>query len=286
MTVVAYTAQQLLNRFVAWSETNPDIRTVLLIGSHARIDHVADQWSDLDLLVTVTDAPRYLNQTDWLEDLGTLWTTHLEPTPIGNILERRALFEGAIDVDFVFVAQDAMPRLVQTTEISAVLRRGVRTLIDKDRMMSRITLPLGHRIAYQPPTQAEFLNVVNDFWFHAVWTTKKLRRGELWTAKLCLDSHMKNLVLKMMEWHTHAVGPRNYDTWFNGRFVEEWADPHALEDLRYAFAYYDANDLARALGTTMDLFRALATETAAQFTYPYPFGTDAQITAWVSDNLS
>lgn len=285
MTLVTYTAQQLLNRFVAWAETNPDIRTVLLIGSYARMDHPADQWSDLDLLITVTDAPRYLSHTDWLEDLGTLWSTHLEATPIGDVMERRALFEGAIDVDFIFVPQDAISRLVQTTEIAAILRRGVRALIDKDRMMSRITLPLGRHIAYQPPTQAEFLNVVNDFWFHAVWTTKKLRRGELWTARLSLDSYMKHLLLKMLEWHTHAVSPHNHDTWFNGRFVEEWADPRALEDLRHAFAYYDPDDVARALGATMDLFRALATETAAQFTYPYPFGTDAQITAWVADNL-
>jgi hypothetical protein len=32
------------------------------------------------------------------------------------------------------------------------------------------------------PAQSEFLDLVNDLWYHAVWTAKELRRGEMWTA--------------------------------------------------------------------------------------------------------
>jgi aminoglycoside 6-adenylyltransferase len=161
----------------------------------------------------------------------------------------------------------------------------VRILVDKDRIMSRITLPVGGRAPYQPPTQAQFTNLVNDFWYHAVWTAKKLRRGELWTAIMCCDTYMKNLLARILEWHTHAVSPSNDDTWFNGRFIEEWADADAISQMHEAFAHYTQEDVARALLATMALFRRIATETAAQLTYSYPHQADADVSLWVEATL-
>ncbi len=92
---------------------------------------------------------------------------------------------------------------------------------------------------------------------------------------------MKRLLLQMMEWHAHATRSWDYDTWFQGRFLEEWADPRALAGLRDAFAHYDADDIRRALFATMDLFRWLAMETAERLGYPYPTVGDARATELV-----
>nr|PZN57937.1 MAG: hypothetical protein DIU68_03190 [Chloroflexota bacterium] len=275
---------QLLNRFVAWAEDKPDVRAALLIGSRARADHPADPWSDIDLVLTVRDVQPYLNNGDWLEEIAPVWTTHVEST-LAGVLERRVLFEGGHDFDVVLVTDTQLSRLIQTAEVVDIIRRGIRVLIDKDRLMSRITLPLRPRTTYMPPTQAEFLNVVNDFWFHAAWTAKKLRRGELWAAITSCDGYMKRLLLKMMEWHARAVSSHSYDTWFSGRFVEEWGDSRALAELGDAFAHYNAPDIKRALLASMDLFRWLATETAVQFTYPYPSEGDSEVTRWVQELL-
>ena len=58
--------QQLENRIIAWAESQPDIRAILVIGSRARRDLPADEWSDLDLMVFATDSERYLANGDWL----------------------------------------------------------------------------------------------------------------------------------------------------------------------------------------------------------------------------
>jgi aminoglycoside 6-adenylyltransferase len=158
-------------------------------------------------------------------------------------------------------------------------------MVDKDRLMTRITLPIVSQIPYQPPTEADFLNVVNDFWYHAIWTTKKLQRGEVWTAKGSVDSYMKQLLLSMMEWHAHATAKGTADTWFNGRFLEEWADPRVLAELKDTFSRYDSADVKRGLLATMNLFRWLAKETAGQLTYAYPLLEDARITQWVMEQL-
>jgi aminoglycoside 6-adenylyltransferase len=74
----------------------------------------------------------------------------------------------------------------------------------------------------------------------------------------------------MLGWHARAFKGPEYDTWLRGRFLEEWADPRAVEGLRNAFAHYDTKDAWRALFATMDLFRWLSLEAAGKLGFAYP----------------
>lgn len=172
------------------------------------------------------------------------------------------------------------------SDIADTLRRGVRILLDKDGLVAQLQLSAAEPQPPQPPTQSDFLEVVNDFWYHTVWTAKHLRRGELWWAKSGCDGHLKGLLRRMMEWHARATKGQNYDTWLRGRFLEEWVDPRALKELRKAFAHYDENDIWHALFVTMDLFRWLAIETAERLGYSYPKFGDERATELVKNLFS
>ena len=89
----------------------------------------------------------------------------------------------------------------------------------------------------------------------------------------------------MIEWHARATHGWEYDTWFKGRYLEEWADPRALEALRDAFSQYDYDYIRRALFATMNLFRWLAMETAEKLGYPYPTEADNRVTEWLRSHL-
>ena len=103
--------------------------------------------------------------------------------------------------------------------------------------------------------------LASDFWYHALWTAKKLRRGEVFTAIDCLDGYMKARLVTLLEWHARpSTRPSTRGT--AGRFLERWADPGALSALERAFAHYDVRDVARALWETIDLFQGLEEETA------------------------
>jgi aminoglycoside 6-adenylyltransferase len=170
------------------------------------------------------------------------------------------------------------------TEAAEYYRRGGRIILDKDGVAGRFLALLpqvdaGHAL----PTAAQFTETVSEFWFAAVWTAKHLQRGELWWAKCSgSDGRMKSLLLRMTEWHAWAAHGTDFDTWSDGRFLEEWADRRVVEALGPAFARYDPVDARRALVATMDLFRWLATETAERLGHRYPRHTDANVTDWVA----
>jgi aminoglycoside 6-adenylyltransferase len=278
-------AAAFLERFGRWAQGRPDLAGALLVGSQARDDHPADPWSDVDLVLIADDPAPYLADGSWLSELGRPVATFVEPTMAGQT-ERRVLFDDGLDVDLPVLSVAAAESFLveQAGPIGSVLRRGVRVLFDRD---GRVTERVG-RIAATPlseasPDQAELDQVVNDFWYHVLWTARKSRRGELWVAAECCDGHLKRLLLTVLGWHARATS--GADTWHGARFIEQWLDPALQARLPATFAGYDAERLPRSLWVTAELFRDVARELATQLHLVYAEDVDTRASKLVRETL-
>ena len=277
---VARAYDALIEQVAAWAEEQSNIRAVLIVGSRARTEHPADAWSDLDLVIFAADPRVYLDDTSWPARFGEVWLTFLEETAVGGGVERRVLYRGGLDVDFSVFPVSQIDALAASEAVS-VLARGVRVVLDKDRQMERLIVAASSPVGRELPTEAAFLQDVHDFWYHAVWIAKKLRRGEVWTAVRCCNGLLPAHLLQMIEWQARTAEGAAPDTWHQGRFLEEWADPRVLAQLRGALAHYDAEDTWRALTASMDLYRRLSHEVAANLGYPVPDAAEEHATALV-----
>jgi molybdopterin-guanine dinucleotide biosynthesis protein A len=253
------TRTDLLAAAVAdWARSRGDVRAALLVGSQARSGTPADRWSDLDIGLFVDDPSELAEDETWVEEFGAPVLTFIEPTPFGGV-ERRVLYEGGEDVDFPLIEASAWRELVASPEARTVVARGYRLLHDElglEEELGRVTPPEDP----WPPDAEAFEQLACDFWYHALWAAKKLRRGEVFTAIGCIDGYMKARLVTLLAWHARAIDPAA-DTWHEGRFLERWADPGALAALERAYAHYDLRDVARALWETIDLFQAVEEET-------------------------
>lgn len=246
-------ARPLLEVVTAWARRRPDVHALLLIGSQARSQAPADQWSDVDLVLVVDEPAAYLDDASWLGAFGQPLLTFVEPTAVGGFTERRVLFATGQDVDFALLPMARAHELAERAELGAVLGRGFRVLVDK-LGLERTLHEAGEVEPRRPSLSAPgFTQLTHDFWYHALWAARKLRRGELWTAKQSCNCHLKSLLAELIAWDARA-GDRQLDTWHGGRFLERWADDRVLDDLRQVDARYDARDVARALRATVDLF--------------------------------
>ncbi len=270
----------LIQRLMMYAQDSVSIRAVFVIGSQARSLIQADEYSDLDILIIAKDPSYFFDQDQWLDALGPYYISFVEGT-IGGGKERRVLFEGGLDVDFVIMSEDFAKNALQSATVRKVFERGYLVLLDKlglspDVPQSTIAAP-----RYTVPTETEFINHINDFWYHAVWTVKKLLRGELWAAKFCLDGYMKTKLRWLIELHTQAQHDFTYDTWHDGRFLDTWADPRAVDGLNKAFATYRREDILPALQNTMELFHWIALETCDKTNYTYPYKAEEYARDWI-----
>lgn len=264
------TYEILIAEITAWAERSPGVRAALILGSRARSDHPADEWADLDVLVFARSPEQFVQSAGWAAEIGKIWLSFTERAPDGRSWERRTLYEGGLDVDVAINPVEALDgiRSYLPPAVADFLRRGVRVLVDKDGQLAQImAMTLPDAAQFEPPSAQAFHNATANFWYHTLWSAKHLRRGELWWAKSGVDMHLKNLLLEMLEWHARAKSGGAVDTWLRGRFLEEWADQRAVNQLTEAFAHYEPVDIARALSATMRLYRWLEDETAACWGY-------------------
>src|SRR5689334_14537867 len=140
--VVTTGYEQLIDRFVEWAKPRSDIRAAAVIGSRARGDHQADEWSDLDILMFVSDPEPYVASAEWVRRIGTVWLTFTEQAGDGGAKERRVLYEDGLDVDFAIERVDRLEYLAGAgvpVAVPDVLARGTRVLVDKDGLLQRIS---------------------------------------------------------------------------------------------------------------------------------------------------
>ena len=256
------TRMDLLTASVAdWAREREDVRGALVVGSQTRTEAPADRWSDLDIVLFVDDPQRLAADESWVASFGTPVLTFLEATAFGGGVERRVLYETGEDVDFPLLEASAWRELGSSPEARVLLARGYRVL--HDELGLEELAELAPPPADATPDSAALKELSSDFWYHALWTAKKLRRGEIFTAIDCLDGYLKWRLLTLLRWHARSVDP-SVETWHGGRFLERWADPGALAALERAYAHYDLRDVARALWETIDLFQGLEEEVAGR----------------------
>ncbi len=118
--------------------------------------------------------------------------------------------------------------------------------------------------------------MVNGFLLETVTTAKFIGRGDFWRAQHWLAHDLRPRLLRLLEWH--AAGK---NTWYAGRFMDDWADARALLTLPQTFARFDRMSLVRAVRESIDLFGGLGEEAASRLGYTYPAAAHNNVTALI-----
>lgn len=253
-------------KLLALAKEDEDINAIVLIGSSTRDTVKADEYSDLDVVIA-TEKPEGWLYGDCPEKLGSVKISFVEPT-LGGGKERRILYDGSLDVDMIVFTPEQFKKAIREGVASWVMNRGYEILYDAEGFSTLLEEHISHELKPTDLAEPEFNNMVNDFFFHTVWASKKILRGELWTAKMCIDAYLKNYLLKMIE--MYSVSKYHADVWHDGRFLDRWDEKEILSDLEKCFAHYDREDMVSALLATLGLFCRLASQTAEIKGYKYP----------------
>lgn len=257
---------EIKSRILELANADDGIKAVVAIGSSTRSDVKADEYSDLDLMIAAEDTENWLYGSIPAQ-LGDVKISFVEPT-LGGGMERRVLYKNALDVDMIVFTPEQLIAAAKEGVAGWVCNRGYTVLYDTMGIGELLGEYVSQEVKYSQLAEDEYINLVNDFCFHVVWASKKILRGELWTAKMCIDAYLKNHLLKMMEMYT--VNKYASDVWHDGRFLDKWADECIKNSLPKCFAHYDREDMIAALSETKSLFSKVARKVAELKGYAYP----------------
>ena len=121
--------KDLLENFIQWGISSDKLSAALLLGSQAREDKKADEYSDIDIVLIVDEPDYFISSDEWLHEIGEFHVSFIEDT-LDGLKERRVLFDNALDADFILRPKDTVEKIV-SDEVAAILSDGYKLLIDK-----------------------------------------------------------------------------------------------------------------------------------------------------------
>ena len=261
----------LKEKLIAIAKENDSIKSVVAIGSSVRDYNKADEYSDIDLIIATTEPDSFLYSDELLSQLGDIKITFTEHT-LGGGMERRILFDGSLDADFIIFTPEQFVSAVTDGVANEVMNRGYLVLYDDMDITPLLEKHIVPSVRTVSMSENEFINIVNDFFFHTVWASKKILRGEMWVAKMCIDAYLKNHLLSVIEYNGFLSD--NKDVWHCGRFLEKWAKQGVLllnNVLTVRKGQANSHKtMIKALFSTAELFSVNAKAVADKTGYKYP----------------
>ena len=268
----------LIERIVAWAEADDNIRALVMTGSAARNPDTVDRFSDRDIEIIARDPTLLATDDAWIHAIAPVWVS----LPLGDPggFARLVFFEGGRKVDFGVMDRSHMDRRIARRQLDDLYERGYRVLLDKDGLTTGLPEPTGGSPRHTLPSEAELADTVTEFWFEAAHMPTYLTRGDLWVVKF-RDWTMKQMLLRMLEWHALATRGEETDVWHIGTKMKRWVDAETWDELQHVFGRFDRKDSWHALVAMMRLFSRLTHETATALDLDYPADSEEFITTYV-----
>lgn len=270
----------LLQKVTQWAEKEDAIKALILQGSRAKNSPV-DVLADYDIALFCKSSLLYTESEDWLIHIAPVWVCVKEKVLFqGQAFPTRlVIFEGGIKVDFSFFSLDCLDRMSKGS-FPDEYNRGYQILLDKDGLTRTLPKPNYKEPRAKKPSEREFLETVEEFWFEAYHVAIYLKRKDLWSVKF-RSTAMHTFLLRMIEWESEAENSWHQSVPPHGKWMVSWVQPSLWQELQGVFARFDAEDSWPALEHTMSLFRRIAIRVSHQLGLRYPELMDKRLSEFI-----
>ena len=260
------TESEVLNQLQSWAQDEACVRAALLTGSRANPKGQVDFLSDYDVVLYVTDWKPFQESDNWLQRFGEVllrWPMVPRSTFANDWLTRLVVFEDGVRIDF---------QITESCQIELHdYDNGYRVLVDKEDMTRFLKAPTYTVFNIKKPSNDEFEELINEFWWDATYVPKQLWRNELPFAKYMLDSLLRcNYLHQLIGWYIGAQYDWAVNPGVHGKWFSRYLDRATWDAYKASFAGAEIEDNWHAFFRLCDLFGRLAADTAEQLGYSYP----------------
>jgi aminoglycoside 6-adenylyltransferase len=246
------------------------VRVVVVTSTRARAEGPPDELSDYDIILALEDIDRFDAAAAYGTPAARWGDEH-------DVHGTTTFFRGVVYADGVKVDWTLwpakVPGLVAEPGLTDELDVGYRVLLDKDRVAARWAQPTYR--AYIPcrPTEAEYLSLVEEFWWSATYVATARAREEQFFLRFVLDVDMTHGVLRhMLEWLIETRRGWEWKPGAYGRGIERELPPDVAEELAAAYGSFEG---------TVAIFRRAAHEVGEALGYAYPEYADDAVSAYI-----
>jgi len=274
------TEKEMLDLIINTAKEDERIRAVIMNGSRVNPNVKKDCFQDYDIIYVVNDIQSFTSNHNWIHRFGEIMIVQkpeemsLVPADEDGKFPYLMQFMDGNRIDLTLVPVDLIDKFVGQDSLS-------KLLLDKDNCIEEFPPASDRDYLIQKPTEKEFLDCCNEFWWCSTNVGKGLWREELSYAKGILEGPMRDMLIVMLEWHIGMETDFTVNTGKFGKHFEQYIEKGMWEQFKRTFSNAEYENIWESFFVMGDLFREVANEIANVYGYQYPQDDDDKVTNYL-----
>lgn len=263
------TEQEMLDLILDFANKDENIRAVVMNGSRANSNAPKDIFQDFDIACLVNEMSPYMRNPNIPPLFGEILILQepedMQDPPPENDGHYTYLmqFKDGIRIDLSFDPPELFKPVIEDS-LTIVL-------LDKDGILNDIPPSSDRDYLPKKPTDKQFQDCCNEFWWCTLYVAKALWRDELTNAKHMMDVVVREeQLMKMLVWYFGIKTGFKEAAGKFGKYIKKRVEPEIWVELEKTYPDANFENIWESLFTMGNLFRQLAKSVAGEFDFEYP----------------
>lgn len=271
--------KEMFELILNYAKNDENIRAVVMNGSRANPNAPKDLFQDYDIACLVKDVSPYMKNPNIPPLFGEILILQepedMQDPPSENIGTYAYLmqFMDGNRIDLGFLPLD---RLEEWTKDSQTI-----VLLDRDGILTSIPPASDADYLVKKPTDKQFQDCCNEFWWVTPYVAKALWRGELTNAKHMMDVYVREQLMKILVWYFGIRTDFEASPGKNGKYIKQSIEPEIWKELEKTYSDANFENIWESLFAMGSLFRRLANTVAIEFGFQYPQQDDDNVSDFI-----
>ncbi|HYF33247.1 MAG TPA: aminoglycoside 6-adenylyltransferase [Chitinophagaceae bacterium] len=255
------------------------VRAILLNGSRTNRGIAPDKYQDYDITFIVNDMATFTVDHSWLKVFGEMLLCQLpNEMTVGNadpgVFAYLMILEDGNRIDLTLYPQDKVVKNSWPDSLTVCL-------LDKDNQFNSLPPPGDSGYLIKKPSSKEFADVCNEFWWVSTYVAKGLLRNEITYAKEMMETVVRPMFMKIIEWKIGVNKGFSVSFGTAGRFIKKYVPDNYYQRILQTYSDADIENTWQALFNMMDLFTQTSNEVAQELDFPIDKKEQENASRWL-----
>lgn len=271
--------KEMFDLILDFANKDDNIRAVVMNGSRANPKAPKDLFQDFDIACLVNDMTPYMRNPYIPPLFGEILILQepedMQDPPAENNGYYTYLmqFKDGNRIDLSFDPPELFKPVIEDS-LTIVL-------LDKDAILQNIPPSSDKDYLPKKPTNKQFQDCCNEFWWVTLYAAKALWRDELTNAKHIQDVYIRDQLMKMLVWYFGVETGFEKSPGKQGKYIKPYVEPDLWRELEKTYSDANFDNIWESLFTMGSLFRQLAKGVAGEFNFEYPQKDDDNVSEFI-----
>lgn len=245
------------------------VRAVILSGSRNNDRIEKDEYQDYDITYLVNSLSSYKNNSEWIDVFGP---KIIIQQPNTMIIEGYDVLSEESSIVYLMLLENYTRidlRLLSIDSNSIFLDSLSQVIIDKDNKFEVDEIPSDIDYWVKKPTQKEFLDCCNEFWWVSTYVIKGIARNESLYAKDMLEGPVRKMFNTMIKWSISEKYNFTINLGQSNRFLRKYIEPELWDKISNTYPDIETLNIWYSLDQMMNIFNDLATNFSNSLKFNY-----------------